>query len=147
VMLLFLRPFRVTEKVHIADCTGQVREIGLFRTVIVSDEGLYVSVPNSTIFSGTIVNNSREGVRRTNFTIDIDHAEDAGGARKAILAALAADARVQKTPAADVQVESVMGPAVVMSVQAWLRNDDFGGQQADLKRIARKALEDAHISP
>ena len=35
---------------------GTVREIGLFRTEIVTDDGNYVSIPNATIFSGTIVN-------------------------------------------------------------------------------------------
>jgi small-conductance mechanosensitive channel len=60
VMLLFLRPFRVFDKVKVADVTGIVREIGLFRTEIITDDGNYVSIPNSTIFAGTIVNVSRE---------------------------------------------------------------------------------------
>jgi small conductance mechanosensitive channel len=147
VMLLFLRPFRVAEKITVSDTTGTVREIGLFRTVLITDEGLFVSIPNSSIFSGTIVNTSRETIRRTNFTVDIDHGEDAAAAQKTILAAMAADSRVLKSPRPDVQVESVIGPTVLMSVQVWLRNVDFGGQQADLKRMVRRALEAAHVSP
>jgi small conductance mechanosensitive channel len=66
-MLLMLRPFRVGEAVKVSDTSGTVREIGLFRTVMVTDDGLYVSIPNATIFSGTIVNNSREKTRRIAF--------------------------------------------------------------------------------
>src|SRR5581483_2260443 len=36
VMLLFLRPFRVLEKIVITGITGTVQEIGLFRTVLVT---------------------------------------------------------------------------------------------------------------
>jgi small conductance mechanosensitive channel len=147
VMLLFLRPFRVAEKITVADTTGTVREIGLFRTALITDEGLFVSIPNSTIFGGIIVNTSRERIRRTNFTVDIDHSEDIAAARKIILAAVAADSRVLKSPAPDVQVESITGATILMSVQVWVGNRDFGGQQADLKRIVRQALEGAHVSP
>jgi small conductance mechanosensitive channel len=147
VMLLFLRPFRVAERITIADTGGTVREIGLFRTALVTDEGLFVSIPNSTIFSGIIVNTSRERIRRTGFTVDIDRSENIAETRKLILAAMAADQRVLKSPPPDVQVESILGSTVVMSVQVWVNNRDFGGQQADLKRIVRQALEAAHVSP
>jgi small conductance mechanosensitive channel len=147
VMLLFLRPFRVAEKIAVADVTGTVREIGLFRTALVTDEGLFVSIPNSTIFAGVIVNTSRERIRRTGFTVDIDRGEDIAEARKIILAAMAADPRVLKSPAPDVQVESILGATILMSVQVWVGNRDFGGQQADIKRIVRQALEAAHVSP
>jgi small conductance mechanosensitive channel len=147
VMLLFLRPFRVAEKIAVADVTGTVREIGLFRTALVTDDGLFVSIPNSMIFGGIIVNNSRERIRRTSFTVDIDRGEDIAAAQKVILAAVAADPRVLKSPQPDVQVESILGAAILMSVQAWMGNRDFGGQQADLKRVVRRALEAAHVSP
>ncbi len=46
---------------------GTVREIGLFRTTILTDDGVYVSIPNATIFAGTIQNLSREGRRWVSF--------------------------------------------------------------------------------
>ena len=75
VMLLFLRPFRVYRKNQDRDALGTVREIGLFRTVIVTDDGIYVSIPNATIFSATITNVSREPTRRTNFTVEVDRGD------------------------------------------------------------------------
>lgn len=147
VMLLILRPFRVYEKIKVSDATGQVREIGLFRTAMVTDDGLFVSIPNSTIFSGTIVNISRESVRRTGFTVDIDHAADIGEVRKAILEALARNPHVLKSPAADVQVEALSNNMNQFSVQAWLANRDFAGRQSELRAVVRKALLDAGIAP
>ena len=147
VMLLVLRPFRVYEKIKIGDATGTVREIGLFRTAMVTDDGLFVSIPNSTIFSGTIINISRESSRRTGFTIDIDHSVDIAEARKVILNALANDKRVLRTPEPDVQVDDLSGAANVLSVQAWVSNRDFVGQQSALRAVVRKALHDAGISP
>src|ERR1700712_4745938 len=52
VMLLVLRPFRVFDRIILEERSGAVREIGLFRTEIVTDNGNFVSVPNATVFSG-----------------------------------------------------------------------------------------------
>jgi small conductance mechanosensitive channel len=146
VMLLVLRPFRVFEKIKVADATGTVKEIGLFRTVLTTDDGLFVSIPNATIFSGTITNISREAVRRTAFTIDIDQGEDIAAVRQLILDALAGDPNVLKDPAPDVQVDALSGASNLLSVQAWLENKDFGGRESDLRALVRKTLRDAQVS-
>src|SRR5882724_2625699 len=109
VLLLILRPFRVYEKIKVADALGTVREIGLFRTDIVTDDGNFVSIPNTTIFSGAIVNVSRESRRRTNFTVEVDRAEDIDAVQKAILECLEREARVLKTPAPIVELDA-LGP-------------------------------------
>lgn len=147
VMLLFLRPFRVSDRIAIGEAKGAVREIGLFRTALVTEDGVYVSIPNATIFSGIIINNSRETIRRVTFTVDIDRGEDIGTVQKLILNLLDGDPRVLKSPRAEVQVENLSGPTVTLSVQAWVNNVGFVTHQSELRRQVRQALESAHVSP
>lgn len=146
VMLLVLRPFRVYEKIKIADVTGKVREIGLFRTEIVTDDGNFVSIPNATIFSGTIVNVSREKNRRTNFTVEIDRSENIDAVQKTILECLARDRRILEKPAPTVEVETLGAISTTLTVQVWLENRDFGGVLSDLKKRVRHALQGSDIS-
>ena len=146
VMLLVLRPFRVYEKIRIADATGKVREIGLFRTEIVTDDGNFVSIPNATIFSGTIVNVSREKNRRTNFTVEIDRAENIDAVQKTILECVGLDKRVLKTPAPTVEVENLGPISTTLTVQVWIENRDFGGVLSDVKKRVRHALQGSDIA-
>jgi small conductance mechanosensitive channel len=146
VMLLFLRPFRVFDHVKLSDVTGMVREIGLFRTEIVTDNGNFVSIPNATIFSGTIVNLSRELNRRTDFTAEIDRAEDIGRVQKAILDALGGEKRVLNSPAPTVEVATLGPISTTLSVQVWLQNRDFGTALSDVKKCVRSALQTADIA-
>ncbi|HEX3754663.1 MAG TPA: mechanosensitive ion channel domain-containing protein [Rhizomicrobium sp.] len=147
VMLLALRPFRVADKIVLSGITGTVREIGLFRSALVTDDGVYVSIPNTTIFSGIILNVSREPARRAEFTVDIDQAADIHRARETILAALASDSRVMKSPAPDVTVDSLSGSQVLLTVRAWLTNQNFGGAQSDLRIAVRETLTMGKFSP
>lgn len=147
VMLLVLRPFRVTERITAGAVTGTVKEIGLFHTELVTNDGVFVAMPNSVIFSGTIVNLSREPLRRTNFQVDIDREADIAAAQGAILGAVARDGRVLKQPAPAVWVETLNGPQVMLTVHAWVMNSDYQTVEADLKLLVRRTLNEAGFGP
>jgi small conductance mechanosensitive channel len=122
-----------------------VREIGLFRTDIVTEDGTYISIPNASIFSGTIVNVSRESTRRTNFTVEVDRGEDIDAVQKTILDCLAHEPRVFKTPAAMVEVDTLGPISTTLTVRAWVRNNDFVGTVSDIKKRVRQALQGSEI--
>ncbi len=146
VMLLFLRPFRVHDRIKTSDALGTAQEIGLFRTTIVTDDGLYVSVPNATIFSGTITNLSRERIRRTNFTVEVDRGENLDAVQKTILECLAREPRMLKSPAPTVEVDSLGPISTTLVVQVWVENRDFGGAMSEIKKRVRHALQGSDVS-
>ena len=147
MMLLFLRPFRVAEKIVAGGITGIVHEIGLFQTQLVTDDGLFVVLPNSMLFSGIIVNASRQPTRRTDFSVDIDRDADIEAARTAIVEAVSRDGRVLKAPAPRVTVDNLSGPQVVLTLQAWVTNQDFSLTQSELRVLVRRTLTGAGFSP
>lgn len=146
VMLLILRPFRVYERIKVADVAGTVREIGLFRTEIVTDDGNFVSIPNATLFSGTIVNSSRETTRRTNFTVEIDRGESIDAVQKTIVEALARDPKVLKAPAPFIEVDTLGPLSTTLTVHAWVQNSGFLATVSDIKKHVREALQGADVS-
>jgi small conductance mechanosensitive channel len=141
VMILLVRPFRVGEKIESGGIKGTVREIELFRTTVVTDDMIYISIPNAAIFGTTITNYSREPTRRTNFPITLDHASDVERAQKTILAALDSNPKVLKTPAPGAPVDSFSENGVIIAVQAWIRTPDFGDTQDELRRQIKIALD------
>jgi small conductance mechanosensitive channel len=147
VMLLMLRPFRVFDRIKVADALGTVREIGLFRTEIVTDNGNYVSIPNATIFSGTIINMSREVTRRTDFTVEVDRAENLDRVEKRILECLSLEERVLKSPAPVVEVDTLGPISTTLTVRVWMTNQNFQHVLSDVKKRVRHALQNAEVSP
>lgn len=147
VMLLVLRPFRVTDRITAGAITGTVQEIGLFHTELVTNDGVFVAMPNSLIFSGTIINLSREPLRRTNFQVDIDREADVASAQRAILDATARDSRVLKQPAPQVLVATLSGSQVLLNVHVWVMNSDFLAVESDLRLLVRRTLNEAGFTP
>ncbi len=76
-----LRPFKVGDYVSAGGVTGSVREIGLFNTVILTDDNVESIVENNKIFSDTIQNFSVNPYRRVQRTAQLGPGANTSGAR------------------------------------------------------------------
>jgi small conductance mechanosensitive channel len=141
VMLLILRPFRVGQYVQAGGQSGTVREIGLFTTLLTTRDLVYVSVPNSAIFSGVILNYTRDPIRRVNFTVPIDFVNEIGEAEKVILAALEKNDHVLKAPQAWAGVSELQEYAVVMFVRAYVKSEDYWRALPAIQKSVKDALD------
>lgn len=148
VMLLVLRPFRVGHFVEIAKGRqGTVREIGLFTTLIITRDGVYISIPNSSIFGEDIINFTRERIRRITFMVPVDWVNDLDLVEKTMVEALAANALVLKEPPASAVVHDLQEYSVVMRAGAYVRSGDYWKAHWLLQKEVKMALDRAKILP
>jgi small conductance mechanosensitive channel len=77
VMLVVLRPFHVGQTIQGAGFTGTVQEVGLFATVIRTDDNRVITVPNKLLSDAPIINFSRLPVQSTvNITFFVPYTVD-----------------------------------------------------------------------
>jgi len=145
VMLLILRPFRVGHFIAAGESHGTVREIGLFTTLIVTRDMVYVSIPNSAIFGGVISNYTRERLRRVTFKVPVDAFNDLDKVEKLITETLAANALVMKDPAPSAVVSELQEYAVVLKARAYVRSPDYWQALHALQKEVQQALRGAEI--
>ena len=144
IMLLLLRPFGVGDWIEANGISGTVREIGLFSTQIDTFENIYISVPNSSIWSSIIINHSRHDVRRMDIDIGISYESDLDIAEKALLS-LTDDERVKKDPAPVFLVVAYGDSAITVRLRLFAEYKDFFQLNWDLNRRLKTALESHNI--
>ena len=140
LMLLFLRPFKVGDWVEAAGVSGSVREIGLFTTTIDTFDNVFISVPNSAIWTSNIINHARYGTRRMDLDIGISYDADLDTAEEAMME-LAADSRVLSDPAPRFLVVSYGDSAINVRLRAYAEYDDFFDLYWDLNRRLKGVLD------
>jgi len=146
VMLLLLRPFRVGQFVEVAKGRqGTVREIGLFTTLIITRDGVYISIPNSAIFGEDILNFTRERTRRVVFDVPVDWVNDLDLVEKTVLEALTSCDLVLKDPAPDAVVQALQEYSVVVRARAYVRSADYWRAFRMLQKAVKHALDKAGI--
>jgi small conductance mechanosensitive channel len=146
VMLLLLRPFRVGEYIQAAGRSGTVREIGLFTTIMIGDDLSFVSVPNASIFSGVIVNSSREPFKLINITVSIDFSNDVDEAQKIVLDVLNGDRRVLKTPPPATGIAALHEYSIDLVVRCAVCNADQEAVLFAIQREIKNRFRDAGIA-
>ena len=148
VMLLVLRPFRVGQFVEIAGGRqGTVQEIGLFTTMLITRDGVYISIPNSEIFGAVVVNFTRERVRRVSFDVPVDWVNELERVEKTMLAALKANDLVLADPAPSVVISELKDYAMVMRARAYVRSPDYWRALWSLQKDVKIALDKAKVLP
>jgi small conductance mechanosensitive channel len=140
LMLLFLRPFKVGDWVEAAGVSGSVREIGLFTTTIDTFDNVYISVPNSSIWTSNIINHARYGTRRMDVDIGISYDADLDAAEEAMME-LANDSRVLADPAPRFLVVSYGDSAINVRLRAYAEYDNFFDLYWDLNRRLKGVLD------
>ena len=144
LMLVFLRPFKIGDWIEAAGMSGSVREIGLFTTVIDTFDNVFISVPNSSIWSSCIVNHSRYQTRRLDLDIGIDYSSDLDKVEAAIMS-LTNDPRVLKDPEPRFIVVSYDDSAITIRLRVHSSYTDFFDLGHDLRRQLKTALDNHGI--
>jgi small conductance mechanosensitive channel len=144
IMLLLLRPFSVGDWIEANGISGTVREIGLFATQIDTFENVYISVPNSSIWSSIIINHSRHDVRRMDVDIGIGYESDLDVAEKALMS-LCDDERILKTPAPVFLVVAYGDSAITVRLRLYAKYRDYFQLNWDLNRRLKGVLDTHNI--
>lgn len=145
VMLLVLRPFEAGDWIESGTVSGTVNEIGLFTTQIITFNNIFISVPNSTIWSSTITNHSRNKTRRLDLDIGIGYETDLSVAETAMLS-LADDPRILITPEPQFLVVAYGDNAITVRLRCHALYDDYFTLHWDLMRQLKDVLDSHNIS-
>lgn len=146
MMLLLLRPFKADEYIDAGGIAGTVVDMGLFTTEMRTPDGLYMNIPNSSLWNKPITNYSRNQTRRLDIAIGISYSDDIDGAMKVLAGLMADDKRVLSDPAPEVMVTKLGDSAVEITMRCWMNGGDYWGVRFDLTKAAKNAVEKAGYS-
>ncbi|TAE72902.1 MAG: mechanosensitive ion channel family protein [Bacteroidetes bacterium] len=76
VLILVFKPFRVGDFIEASGFSGQVKEIQIFHTVMVTLDDRTVIIANGALANGAVVNHNTEGTRLVEVTFGVSYAND-----------------------------------------------------------------------
>ena len=141
IIILFLKPFKVGDVIQTASGrSGTVKKIMIFTTELHTFDNQVVFIPNGPLANGEIINLSDRAARRAEIKIAISYGDDVDVARRAILAVLAKDKRIAKSPEPSVFVSDLGDSAVVLTVWFWTKYADWFASMGDIREALYKEL-------
>jgi len=145
MMLLILRPYRVGDVININGNVGSVQRLDLFMTQLADGNNTKIMVPNAKVFADTILNLSGQKTRRIDLKIGVGYGDDLTQAREVLTATARAHPDILADPAPWSGVNDLLDSSVEMTLQAWVKSEDYVQTRADLLQGVKEALDRAGI--
>ena len=146
LMLFFLRPYKAGDYVDCGSVSGTIKEMGLFSTVLVTVDGLFISAPNSVIFGTPIKNYSRNPLRRADITVGISYSDSLPQALDVLRTFLLQNDLIEKEPAPDVLVADLGESSVNLTLRFWVKTADYWTAYWMVRKDLKNAIESAGLN-
>lgn len=145
VLLVAFRPCRVGDYIEAAGQSGTVDRITIFSTTLLTPDQRTITIPNSDVFGGPIVNYSTSPIRRLDLVIGISYDADADVAMALLRDVVSTDQRVLADRDITIGVLELADSAVNIAVRPWVNASDYWPLRFDLMSRIKHALDDAGI--
>ncbi len=148
ILLSVRQPFRPKDLVEIEGDIGRVIRLTGRATILLSQDGNHIRIPNATVFKARIVNYTRNDERRFVFDLAVAAGSDLSLARQVATDTLCDLPFVLASPGPEIWVESAGDGAVTLRVTGWIAQSRSSIQQArsEAIRLTMLALQTAGIA-
>jgi small-conductance mechanosensitive channel len=124
ILLSINKPFKIGDTIKSLDVEGKVKSIEIRHTHIRSFDGKDIYVPSSQIYKNTLINYTKDGLRRFDFVIGIDYSSDIKKACLLIDEELIAINGILKDPAPECVVKGLLPSYIEIIVYFWINIHD-----------------------
>lgn len=139
------RPARIGDAITVGDVTGVIEDINIFSTIVRTFDGVFVRIPNASIFTSNIRNYAVYVARRFEYLIGIRYDDDAQKAIDIIKRVIDEHPLTLKKPEPQVFVDSLGESAVNIVVRVWAPAQEWYSVKMELLWTIKKELEDNGI--
>ena len=119
VLILIFKPYVVGDTIESQGKSGEVREIQIFNTILVTPQGDTIILPNGATSNNVIVNKTAQNKALVEILADVDGATDLDELRAWAVPLMQADEQVLATPAPQVVLTALKPGAVTVAFRAY----------------------------
>ncbi len=145
LMLLFTKPYRIGDSVHIGEISGRVHRLGVFSTEIDNGDNVRVHVPNSKVFSNEICNLSTNGALKIELRVDVGNATDLDAALDLLTGVAKAQPDALETHEPVVSLADFAPSGITVRIWLWVLPSAAVTARTKLIIAVKRALDEAGI--
>jgi small conductance mechanosensitive channel len=119
VLILIFKPFKVGDSIEAGGQTGEVKEIQIFNTILLTVDHKTIILPNGPLSNGTIVNTTRHGSLRIDIALSISNENNLDTVKDIILAVLEKKEQILKSPAPGIFIGKMSDGAININVKPY----------------------------
>ncbi|MFQ3275095.1 MAG: small conductance mechanosensitive channel [Candidatus Nanohaloarchaea archaeon] len=147
LFIMINRPFKIGDQIEVGGEAGTVQDIKIRATEIKTYDGRQVIVPNSTLYNGTVINNTAYDNRRFEVIVGIGYEEDIEEAKELAIETLEEASTVEADPEPQVLVNELGGSSVNLKLRGWTKPSkaNMVKSASEVTQIVKEKYDEAGI--
>ena len=145
ILLMFERPISVGDSIIVNGTEGYVESIGMLSTRVRTYSGLYVRIPNDSLFTSEITNLVSNVARRFDFVINLKYNEDASKAMKVAKRVIKDHPYALENPSPFIYVDDIKNNGVELKIRVWSPSGFWWDARTELLWMIYKAFRNEGI--
>ncbi|MGZ3900152.1 MAG: mechanosensitive ion channel family protein [Bacteroidia bacterium] len=117
VLILIFKPFKVGDSIEAGGQSGEVTEIQIFNTILLTGDHKTVILPNGPLSNGTIVNTTRYGTLRIDIVLQVSNDNNIEKVKEVIMKVLNDNDRIMKHLEPKILIGKIADGAVNINVR------------------------------
>ncbi len=145
MILVGNHPFKEGDFIEAAGVSGTVENISLFSTRIKTVDNKQITIPNSSVASGNIINYSTEPKRRVDLVVPVAYGTDTDKVKKVVTDILEAHPLILHDEGYTVRIAAFGASSIDFTCRAWVNNADYWTVFFDLNEQIKARFETENI--
>ena len=145
LIILVFKPFKVGDVIEAQGVSGSVKEILIFHTILATPDNRIIYIPNGALSSNTVINFSKESIRRAEWDFGVEYGEDYERVKAVLEDVIAADSRILKNPAPFIALGALSASSVDVKVRVWMKASDYWDVYFDMNKIVYERFNKENI--
>lgn len=142
ILILVLKPFIVGDFINAQGFEGTVEKIDIFYTTLLTLDNKAVVLPNGTLSNGSIINVTREPMRRLDVKVPIDYSNDIKKATDVLTKVLEKEELRVKEKPVEVIVVEFGDDAIILEIHSWFLKENFAAYRSAVLTDVKKAFDE-----
>lgn len=138
VMILLFKPYKIGDWIEAAGVSGSVKEIQIFNTILTTVDNKIIIVPNGKLSNDLIINYSKGGTRRVDWTFTISYGDSFDKAKEVLTQFINEDKRIMKDPAPAIVLDQLADSSVCIAMRVWVDGADYWSVLYDMNERVYK---------
>ncbi|MBL7983875.1 MAG: mechanosensitive ion channel family protein, partial [Flavobacteriales bacterium] len=144
-LILLFKPYKLGDLIEAQGILGNVKEIQIFTTILLTPENKTAIIPNGAMANGNIINYSADGKMRVDLTFGVNNDTSITKAREALMACMIAHPDVLQDPLPSVTVSKLTIDGVELAVRPWCDPTRYWDVYFGIYENGREALMKAGV--
>lgn len=125
IMILFFKPFKVSDTIEVQGYIGTVSAIQIFHTMLTTPDNKVIVIPNGGLSTGSLINYSAQDKRRVDWTFGVAYGTEIEKVKRVVNTILKSDNRILEEPDSLVTISQLAESSVKFTVRAWVKTADY----------------------